>query len=83
MIMTIREECGEYKSNPCSQDCPERTATCHATCPRYAEFYAYNRKRNEASLRRRIARDVQCETSIRIANNMRRTKGALKITGRR
>lgn len=28
------------KNNPCAKDCPDRTATCHAECGKYAEFAA-------------------------------------------
>lgn len=26
---------------PCSQDCPNRSATCHADCPEYAKYAAW------------------------------------------
>lgn len=35
------------KSNPCKKDCPERSATCHATCEKYSEFSEENRKEKE------------------------------------
>ncbi len=27
---------------PCPPDCPERSGTCHAECPRYLAFVIYN-----------------------------------------
>lgn len=30
--------------NPCKRDCPERSPTCHSTCPKYA---TYREKLNE------------------------------------
>lgn len=38
------------KDNPCDPKCPERSATCHAECPRYAAFAEKcERERNERS----------------------------------
>lgn len=34
--------------NPCSRDCPDRSAGCHGTCEKYAEWSAeHNRQREE------------------------------------
>lgn len=30
---------------PCEQDCPGRSETCHATCREYLEFYVSQRER--------------------------------------
>lgn len=32
------------KPNPCRKDCPNRTATCHGSCPAYK---AYRKERDE------------------------------------
>lgn len=34
--------------NPCHQRCPERTATCHAGCGRYAQYDEYRQQIREA-----------------------------------
>ena len=34
--------------NPCVQDCPRRTATCHADCPDYAKYAAWRKEQRQA-----------------------------------
>lgn len=29
--------------NPCTKDCPKRTAVCHGECKEYADYAAYRR----------------------------------------
>lgn len=28
--------------NPCSQDCPDRSPTCHSECEKYCVFFIFN-----------------------------------------
>ncbi len=35
------------RDNPCTRDCPERSATCHGSCPKYATYRERLDKRNE------------------------------------
>lgn len=37
------------KDNPCKRDCPDRSATCHAECERYAAYWKQKREENEKS----------------------------------
>ena len=36
---------GDVVDNPCVKDCPERSATCHADCEKYARFAAWCEER--------------------------------------
>lgn len=40
---------------PCTPDCPDRSAVCHGTCPRYAAFWDECEKQREA---RRINKET-------------------------
>lgn len=35
---------------PCVKDCPDRSATCHAECEKYAEFVRMNELRKKGKL---------------------------------
>lgn len=39
---------------PCAKDCPDRTATCHGTCPKWAEWEAYKEKLYDERIQKRI-----------------------------
>ena len=43
-------------ASPCARDCPDRSPTCHATCPRYAEYRA---ARDRVLAARERERDVR------------------------
>ena len=38
--------------NPCVKECPDRTATCHGTCERYARYAAWCEEQREARAKR-------------------------------
>lgn len=33
------------RATPCDKNCPRRSATCHADCPEYKEYWDDNEKR--------------------------------------
>lgn len=37
----------EMVENPCARDCPDRTATCHAECEKYARFFAWREEQRK------------------------------------
>lgn len=37
--------------NPCKKDCPDRTATCHAECEKYLEYFAYCEERRNKHIK--------------------------------
>lgn len=77
--------------NPCVKDCPERSATCHADCEKYARFAAWCERRREGtgggkgaergSHARHEARygnqTVQAEARQEVKNSPRSDPGAL------
>ena len=40
----------DIKTVPCKRDCPNRTATCHGTCKRYADYVKANTAKRESIL---------------------------------
>lgn len=56
-------------TNPCVPTCPERSATCHATCPKYAgyaEFMAECRKKRTEHLEKEnIVRSVRRQSWLK------------------
>lgn len=40
--------------NPCRKDCPDRSATCHAECIKYLDFYAWCKEAREQERQHRI-----------------------------
>ena len=60
---------------PCRKDCPERSADCHAKCPRYRE---YEKARNEGYAERETARraaDAMFDAKERIKRKNFRNTG--------
>jgi hypothetical protein len=43
------------KKCPCTKDCPERSATCHATCQRHKEWETQHREQLKAINKRKAA----------------------------
>lgn len=39
-------------NNPCVKDCPDRSATCHAECEKYAAFAAWCEEEREKRAKR-------------------------------
>lgn len=71
----------ERKSNPCRKDCPNRTATCHGSCPAYK---AYRKKRDEYLAEQHDQRAVYeawAERGDKIRRDVR--KRGLSLTRRR
>ena len=67
------------KKNPCTQDCPKRNATCHATCEEYIEFSAERNElheiRHKAVAKEQAFRELRSTNAIRSLK--RRRKGGL------
>lgn len=62
---------GQMRDNPCKQDCPRRSSTCHTVCPDYAEWAKL--RREELKQRAVFAEARQCtiESVIRTENKRR------------
>lgn len=67
------------KKNPCTQDCPKRNATCHATCEEYIEFATERNElheiRHKAVAKEQAFRELRSTNAIRSLK--RRRKGGL------
>lgn len=64
----------KYRKCPCTKTCPERTATCHATCRKYAEWTAEEqvvKHRKWTEEQRYVISDTKRRRVIR---NMKRNK---------
>lgn len=66
------------KKNPCTQDCPKRNATCHATCEEYIEFANERNKlheiRHKAIATEQVFRELRRTNAIRC---LKRRRGGL------
>lgn len=62
---------------PCTQDCPSRSATCHATCDGYAKYAAYRREKCAENLKEREKETARraAVAAERIARNKERKGG--------
>lgn len=43
--------------NPCRKDCPDRSATCHAECIKYLDFYAWCKEAREQERKQSVTMD--------------------------
>ena len=58
-------------TNPCKRDCPDRSATCHAECIKYLDFYAWCKQEREQARQQRIPTGY-------IVNEVRKAKSRSK-----
>lgn len=49
---------GDVVDNPCVKDCPERSATCHAYCEKYARFAAWCERRRKERAEERALKEA-------------------------
>ena len=63
-----------YMNNPCTPDCPNRNAECHATCERYLAF-------DEA--RRKLSKWKEIECTINHPSRTKAQKIRTKLLNRR
>ena len=58
--------------NPCDPKCPERSATCHAKCGKYAEYVAWNEERKKAHVLENVHADGAKKTVTALLKKQRR-----------
>lgn len=60
---------------PCRQDCPRRTATCHGACPEWAAWEEFKRQEYARRSRENVIKDYMCALSAKLKHkNHRRTR---------
>lgn len=51
---------------PCKQDCPLRSATCHSTCPEWAKWEQFKKELYAQREKENVIRNYACESSDRV-----------------
>ena len=63
---------------PCRQDCPDRSATCHSTCEKWAAFEAAKKADYEQRAKRWKDESYFCENSAKIKKRKYKKTGKWK-----
>ena len=58
--------------NPCDRNCPERSATCHGKCEKYAAYVAWNEERKRVRVLDNIHPDGARKTTTELLKKQRR-----------
>lgn len=61
----------EQRVNPCRQDCPNRTATCHASCQEYREYWQTNQEEYARRARENAVREADVQRGKKIRRDVR------------